>query len=715
MKILQWLCFSEEPLSVEELAEALAIETINEPFFDPEDRYAKPYEAVQLCGALVSLGSESLNRWSFKRSRRIDVPKQIVRLSHFSVKEFLTSERMKHQLQKKYGMLDKSAHVTLCKSCIAYLCHFKVECPPSSVLSGRDFPLAVYAAKHWVSHAKKAQDYLHSRHLDSYILNRLGTGDTFKHAVMIYNYDSRFPDESLYDDNRRTEEEWNRRRNITPLSLLYYVTIVGLTSLPNLLIQAGSDVNALGGRLDHPIIAAALHGHTNIIDLLIAAHADLEVSTRIYGTALQAASWNGHLEIIRSLLDAGADINTTSGLNGSPLYAASERDHRHVVSFLIKANAGTEQEDKYGATALMVAIRNGHNDTTRSLLEAKADPDHEAGLSGTPLVTAANVGNVDAVVMLLKAKANVNLESQNLEYRNHMTPLRAAASRGYTKIVHLLLDAGADVHQKSEGYGTVLESAALHDQVEVVRKLLETGADVNAEVGPNKTALQGVAATSNKQKKIEVIELLLANGASVSVEGGRYGSPLQAAAYAGDIKVMELLLAHGAHTSERQGTHGNLLECAAYSINVDAMRFLLDRGSILDEGQVLEIAASNGRTASVEFLLELGAVPKINDLGFLPALQRAVAQKSDQLVSQLGEIHQAVRSGEYSTVLEAAKEKRQKDVFDLLLQSGSKDDRTGFAEWGPEEDKNRKRTESEEREHQLWYTQQMKLWSMAEG
>lgn len=91
IKALQWLCYSDGPLELSELVDILAIETGEEGDFDPEERLPDPADIVTICSSLVNCETEVavnplVNTRAFRGS-------SWVRLAHFSVKEFLLSDR----------------------------------------------------------------------------------------------------------------------------------------------------------------------------------------------------------------------------------------------------------------------------------------------------------------------------------------------------------------------------------------------------------------------------------------------------------------------------------------------------------------------------------------------------------------------------------------------------------------------------------------------
>src|SRR5580692_2821044 len=73
----------------------------------------------------------------------------IIKLSHMSVKEYLLSQRRVGSTG--FSINEKLSHSHIAKTCLAYLLQFKnvVMLTPDTV---DNYPLARYAAKHWIMH-----------------------------------------------------------------------------------------------------------------------------------------------------------------------------------------------------------------------------------------------------------------------------------------------------------------------------------------------------------------------------------------------------------------------------------------------------------------------------------------------------------------------------------------------------------------------------------
>ena len=73
----------------------------------------------------------------------------VIKLSHFSVKEYLVSARV----EQYFSIDEKTSHLKISKLSIAYLLQFDGSVPLTEVMLD-SMPLAEYAAEHWIDHAK---------------------------------------------------------------------------------------------------------------------------------------------------------------------------------------------------------------------------------------------------------------------------------------------------------------------------------------------------------------------------------------------------------------------------------------------------------------------------------------------------------------------------------------------------------------------------------
>jgi hypothetical protein len=143
-RLLQCLVVSIRPLGVEELAEVLAVDFDGAggiPKLNPDWRWEDQEEALQAaCSSLIAIVDTDDSR--------------VVQFSHFSVKEFLTSPRLadSHGDVSRYHISLEPAHTILAQSCLGVLLRLDDGTEEESIEAR--FPLAGYAARHWVDHAQ---------------------------------------------------------------------------------------------------------------------------------------------------------------------------------------------------------------------------------------------------------------------------------------------------------------------------------------------------------------------------------------------------------------------------------------------------------------------------------------------------------------------------------------------------------------------------------
>jgi hypothetical protein len=132
------------PLRVQQLAEVLAVE------FSADDGIAKLNEDLRWEDseqAVLAACSSLITIVDFRDSR-------LVQFSHFSVKEFLTSDRLAAStvdtLRHHYIRLEQ-AHTIMAQACMGVL--LRLESPIDKERIKR-FPLVDYAAKHFADHAE---------------------------------------------------------------------------------------------------------------------------------------------------------------------------------------------------------------------------------------------------------------------------------------------------------------------------------------------------------------------------------------------------------------------------------------------------------------------------------------------------------------------------------------------------------------------------------
>jgi ankyrin repeat protein len=143
-----------------------------------------------------------------------------------------------------------------------------------------------------------------------------------------------------------------------------------------------------------------------------------------------------------------------------------------------------------------------------------------------------------------------NPELANAENNDGLTPLGFAAHFGQKDAVLTLLEYGVDINALSHSKLSFIPSnTALHaaiagnksDVVNVVKVLIQKGAEINAVDSNEHTPIQAAAFEGN----IEIAQLLIENGADISRKSG-FGSAVSIATKRGHNEFAELLRQKGA-------------------------------------------------------------------------------------------------------------------------------------------------------------------------
>ncbi|OQE24172.1 hypothetical protein PENFLA_c010G02274 [Penicillium flavigenum] len=704
--VLTLLCLSDRPLTVKELIGALAID-VSKLQLDREGRSFSQDDLLDICPGLIEL--------AVVEDEGSGEATTIARIAHFSVQEYLESDRISQRGAAKFTIQKEPAHTEMAQICLTYLLdptHSKGEFNKAKL---EMFPFGRFAAMQWFhsyNHSGKGKP-----DIEPLILRLFkDQPESFVTWVQLYNFDHLLHPYHGIDVDTILEQGDDFIGAMAYIqSPLYYAVLLRLEYVFTTLISSsgkettidaalntqklvcekvvqtlldhGTGVNAQGGYFGNALQAASselfdgsfqeeYYERTmdeKIVQTLLDHDADVNAQGGVYGNALQAASYVGREKVVRILLDQGADVNAQGGVYGNALEAASYGRRENVVRTLLNHSADVNaQGGKYG-NALQAASYVGHENVVQTLLDRGADINALGGDYGNALQAASYAGREEVVQILLDRGADIN--TQGGDYGN---ALQAASCAGREEVVQILLDRGADIDaQGGSTFNNALQAASWAGLEKVVQTLLDHGADINAQGGSLFGSALQAASWAGQEK---VVQMLLDRGANINTQGGDYGNALQAASWHGREKVVQMLLDRGADINTQGGDYGNALQAASWTGQEKVVQMLLDRGADIniqggDYGNALQVASWVGQEKVVQMLLDRGA--DINAQGggkYGNALQVASYRGHEKVVQIL--LHHGAdvnaKGGKYGNALGAALQEGHDKVVQILLDNGAK-------------------------------------------
>jgi ankyrin repeat protein len=454
-RLFQCVAAASRPLRAEELAEFLVFdfEAGSTPEFLADWRTEDAEnEVLSICSTLLVVVKSGL-------------ASPVIQFAHFSVKEYLTSARLAETKAtvSRFHVSMTPAHTIVAQACLGVLLHLDKNITEERL---KDFPLAEYAAEHWVGHARF--ENVSSKVQDG--MKRLFDPGRSHLSAWVWMYDPEL--ELPYNRSIRSDRPAEARA--TPL---HYAAVCGIHDIAMfLIVEHSQDVNSRGSREETPLLVSSRLGHVETARVLLKHGADTEARDKDDYCPLERAATEGHVEVAQALLEHGANANAQDELGRTPLYLASVIGRRAVAvaQVLLSHGADVTAKSKSNKTSLHVVK---DEEVARLLLEHGADANALEIQNRTPLHRASENGGVGASRVLLEHGVDANARDAN-----NATPLHLASSSNYRlqeqlDVTRLLLQYGSDIHARDDKGRTPFMIAKAKERHEMMQLLLEHGAE----------------------------------------------------------------------------------------------------------------------------------------------------------------------------------------------------------------------------------------------
>ena len=592
------LCFARRPLPIPALMDAIAVEVEGKGRFARRKRFQDVTDVLEICVCVVTVD--------------VSTEDETARIAHFSVQEYLESDRIKIQKASVFSLERQLRQLEIARICIVYL--LDPEIAGAVVEFWNDQSLTKYASESWPFH------YLESgtmgRNADHLILRLLTSelctdGNWLLSSDIPKTLDPTRPLPILYpspiyialwlgfnqelrahssdfsiqyrtfrllnQSSDGSNVETRASSSLDEVILRFALALIAATEyfpFETVYHNVGSQTVGDISQYNHALVqlAAAL-GSNNLVSELLNDGYDINGGhdeSRL--TPLQAAL--GHENMVCLLIREGADVNAY-GLEGriTALHLAVIASSVKLVRLLIRAGADVNLATKDLETPLTLAVKWSSPEVVAMLLGSGADTSLRDRRGEHPLQIAARLGffemlhmlidngsiNISQVVEALQTASSVGetyIVSILLENFPELSPsqlsgpLMEASAHGYSAIVKRLLHIPVDIDASAEeDFGNALHAASASGHGPIVQTLLDSGADVNLKSGYFSTAL--IAATVRGHA--EIVSLLLRRGADVNASGSdEYPNALQVASSKGFRAIASMLKEAGAKLIEPQ-------------------------------------------------------------------------------------------------------------------------------------------------------------------
>ncbi|CUS12929.1 unnamed protein product, partial [Tuber aestivum] len=281
-RAMNWLAFSAEPLTLGQLAEAAVIEYDVEKYGEDSGTQALFDTGclMSICPSLISFEDARDDESSPQENRRL-------RLAHFSVKEYLISDRAGQGPSAYYRISEDEANLLMGHACLSRILRHSVQGTIQEE-QVQETSFLYHSARYWFVYTKCVEDTAPTPLSDA--------------AVKVLELGKVWLDVYDPDDPGRNEPTGS---GIYPPAI-YYSSFLNLGTVCELLLGRKEDtvnVNSPRGFYGNALQAAAGEGNESVVQLLLERGAEVNAQGGEFGNALQAAAGEGNESVVQLLLE----------------------------------------------------------------------------------------------------------------------------------------------------------------------------------------------------------------------------------------------------------------------------------------------------------------------------------------------------------------------------------------------------------------------------
>lgn len=186
-RILTLLCFAPRPLTVREIIDGIAVKINGSTGLNPKRRLQDANDIREICIGFIDIGLRAGHTTETYLEEELT---PTVRIAHFSVQEYLESERIQHQKAAIFRLISvtahgETAHGEIAQICLTYLLEHGLSSSKLDQSLLEEFPLAKFAAMYWYHHYQTTAK--HDPGLEDFILKLFQRQDSFATWIKLHD------------------------------------------------------------------------------------------------------------------------------------------------------------------------------------------------------------------------------------------------------------------------------------------------------------------------------------------------------------------------------------------------------------------------------------------------------------------------------------------------------------------------------------------------